>query len=48
MLDTVRLALGRPTSRQTFHECRHCGTSLPSAHAACPSCDSTEVATYEL
>lgn len=48
MLDTVRLALGRPSRSGTFYECRHCGTSLARPDDDCPACDSSEVASYEL
>ncbi len=48
MLDTVRIALGRPARRGTHHECRHCGTTVARNEAECPACESTEFATYEL
>lgn len=48
MLDTVRIALGRPARRQTHYECRHCGTALADGEGECPACESTEVARYEL
>lgn len=48
MLDTVRIALGRPARRGTHYECRNCGTALPRTDTECPDCGSTEVAVYEL
>lgn len=48
MLDTVRVALGRRPRSATRYECRRCGTAVPREDAACPACESTEVATYEL
>ena len=48
MLDTVRVALGRPRRGQTVRECRHCGTSLRRRAAECPACESTEIAIYRL
>jgi predicted RNA-binding Zn-ribbon protein involved in translation (DUF1610 family) len=39
------LAVGERTS---FRECRHCGTNLDVVTAGCPTCGSTEVATYEV
>lgn len=48
MLDTVRLALGRPARQQTHVECRNCGSALAGGDAQCPACGSTEVARYEL
>lgn len=48
MLDTVRLALGRPARQQTHVECRNCGAALAGGDAECSACGSTEVARYEL
>lgn len=48
MLDTVRHALGRPSSTATLYECRDCGTVVPRDDAECPACGSSEVAAYEL
>lgn len=48
MIDTVRLALGRPARQQTHVECRNCGTGLAKGDAQCPACGSGEVARYEL
>lgn len=48
MLDTVRLALGRPARQQTHFECRNCGTALNRGAGECPSCESTEIVRYEL
>ncbi|MDX1748247.1 MAG: hypothetical protein R3324_20110 [Halobacteriales archaeon] len=48
MLETVRLAFGRPARRGIHYECRDCGTALDGAKATCPACESTEVAVFEL
>lgn len=48
MLDTVRIALGRPSQHQTIHECRRCGTEVGPRTGSCPSCGSADVATYDL
>lgn len=48
MLDTVRIALGRPARQKLHFECRHCGTALRHRERECPACESTEIARYEL
>lgn len=45
-MNWVRSIRGR--SSATFHECRDCGTTLDGPTSACPVCDSTEIASYEL
>jgi Zn finger protein HypA/HybF involved in hydrogenase expression len=34
--------------RDRYVECRRCGTTLSSASAACPNCDSDRTVTYEV
>jgi len=31
-----------------YVECRRCGATLSSATVACPACDSTRTATYDI
>jgi rubrerythrin len=41
--------LGRFDRRQeTVRECRRCGTTVELDEEACPTCDSTEIASYRL
>jgi rubrerythrin len=30
------------------YECRHCGTTLMAAKQRCPTCGSTEIATFDV
>ncbi|MFB6354233.1 MAG: hypothetical protein ABEJ92_09120 [Halobacteriales archaeon] len=48
MLETVRLALGRPGPSHTLYECRNCGTTVAAEDDDCPACGSDEVAAYDL
>ncbi len=48
MLETVRIALGRPARPSKHYECRQCGTAVGEAEADCPSCDSSDVAVFDL
>lgn len=48
MLETVRIALGRPARRSKHYECRNCGTALPRGEDECPDCESSEIARFEL
>ena len=31
-----------------IHECRDCGTMVPPRENACPNCESTRIASYEI
>lgn len=31
-----------------FHECRRCGTTVEPDAAGCPTCDSTDIARYDI
>ena len=37
---------GRPT--KVIHECRHCGTGVPTGETDCPTCESGELVRYEI
>ncbi len=45
VLDAVKTSLGASTV--THYECRHCGQTLETDAAECPTCRATEIAYYE-
>lgn len=45
-LSMAKLGICTVTPTVVIHECRRCGSSLPSAEATCPYCRETTVATY--
>ena len=40
--------LGVADSPEIIHECRHCGTNVPSDGVICPICEHEGIATYEI
>lgn len=47
MLERLTQVLAGARSTE-FHECRHCGTTVTPLTHQCPTCDSTEIAAYDL
>lgn len=37
-----------PSGRYAYRECRHCGQTVESIPAECPSCNSREFSSYAL
>jgi rubrerythrin len=46
-LTTLLRRFGRTRTR-TVRECRRCGTNVDPDEEQCPSCESTELATYRI
>lgn len=44
----VKLLLPSREDPDEIHECRNCGTLVPPSEQACPNCESTNVAEYDL
>lgn len=47
MIETVKTLLFEGGSGAQVHECRHCGTTVESPSAECPSCGRTEIASFQ-
>ena len=47
MLETVKRMLGQ-SDPELVVECRQCGSNVDSGAEACPVCDSTEIARYDI
>jgi len=48
MFEQLKRAVRRQTRGASFQECRRCGTTVEQVGGDCPSCESTEIARYEL
>lgn len=48
MIETVKTLLLQGDNVAEVHECRHCGTTVDSPSAECPTCGGTEIASFQM
>lgn len=48
IIQTLKHVTDRTRPRQSFFECRHCGTTVDGPDDTCPACGSDEIACYQL